>query len=49
VFPQLHVNLVFVTKYRRKIFDAEALNGLKLVFDKVCQDFEAQRIEMYGE
>jgi len=46
---QLYVNLVFVTKYRKKIFDADALHRLKLVFDKVCQDFQAQLIEMNGQ
>ena len=46
---QLHVHLVFVTKYRKKTFDADALHRLELVFDKVCQDFEAQRIEMHGQ
>ena len=46
---QLHVHLVFVTKYREKIFDADALNRLKTVFDKVCRDFKAQLAEMNGE
>ena len=46
---QLHVHLVFVTKYRTKIFDADALNRLKTIFEKVCRDFEAQLVEMNGE
>ena len=46
---QLHVHLVFLTKYRNKIFDADALNRLKTIFDKVCRDFEAQLVEMHGE
>ena len=46
---QLHVHLVFVTKYRKKTFDADALHRLELVFDKVCQDFQAQLIEMNGQ
>ena len=46
---QLHVHLVFVTKYRNKIFDADALNRLKTIFEKVCRDFEGQLAEMHGE
>ena len=46
---QVHVHLVFVTKYRTNIFDAEALNRLKTMFDKVCRDFEARLVEMHGE
>ena len=44
----LHVHLVFVTKYRRKIFDAKAINILKTIFEKVCQDFDARLIEIDG-
>jgi len=40
--------LVFVTKYRRKVFDGGALQRLKAVFEKVCADFEAQLVEMNG-
>jgi putative transposase len=46
---QLHVHLVFVTKYRKKIFDADALRRLRVCFEKVCTDFEAQLVEMNGE
>ncbi|MFH7321411.1 IS200/IS605 family transposase [Desulfurivibrio sp. D14AmB] len=45
----LHVHLVFVTKYRRKVLDAKALGILKESFTKVCSDFEAELIEMNGE
>jgi putative transposase len=45
----LHVHLVFVTKYRRKVFDAGAIQRLKVMFEKVCTDFEAQLVEMNGE
>ena len=44
----LHVHLVFVTKYRRKVFDG-ALQRLKVMFEKVCADFEAQLVERNGE
>lgn len=45
----LHVHLVFVTKYRRKVFAGRHLDTLKEVFSKICQDFEATLIEMDGE
>ena len=45
----LHVHLVFVTKYRRKVFDGGAIQRLKVMFEKVCTDFEAQPVEMNGE
>jgi putative transposase len=44
----LHVHLVFVTKYRRKVFDGCAIRRLKVVFEKICTDFEAQLVEMNG-
>ena len=45
----LHVHLVFVTKYRRKVFTQDILSNLKILFDQVCQDFEAQLVEFNGE
>ena len=45
----LHVHLVFVTKYRRGVFDAAALARLREMFAKVCADFEATLAEMDGE
>ena len=46
---QLHVHLVFVTKYRYRVFDGNALERLRAIFSKVCLDFEAQLVEMDGE
>lgn len=46
---KLHVHLVFVTKYRKKIFDADAIHRLRTIFTKVCGDFEAQLVEINGE
>jgi putative transposase len=46
---KMHVHLVFVTKYRRGVFDGDAINRLRTIFAKVCADFEAQLIEMDGE
>jgi len=45
----MHVHLVFVAKYRRKIFDGNAIERLRRIFAKVCGDFGAQLIEMDGE
>jgi putative transposase len=43
------VHLVFVTKYRKKIFNQDAINRLKVIFTKVCTDFESQLVEVNGE
>jgi len=45
----MHVHLVFVAKYRRRVFDGDAINRLRTIFTKVCADFEAHLIEMDGE
>ena len=45
----MHVHLVFVAKYRRKVFDAAAIDRLRELFAKVCADFESQLVEMDGE
>ena len=45
----LHVHLVFVAKYRRKVFTKEVLGDLREIFTDVCSDFEATLVEMDGE
>lgn len=45
----LHIHLVFVTKYRRNVFTKEILEDLKLIFHDICVDFEAHLIEFDGE
>ena len=45
----LHVRLVFVTKYRRKVFTARIINELKTIFETVCLQFNAELIEFDGE
>jgi len=45
----LHVHLVFVTKYCRKVFTPAALDDLRTIFASVCADFESELIEMQGE
>ena len=45
----LHVHLVFVTKYRRKVFTKGMLDFMGTIFDDICQGFEAKLIEFDGE
>ncbi len=45
----MHVHLVFVTKYRRQIFDCDATEKLRTYFSNVCADFEAELVKMDGE
>jgi putative transposase len=44
----LHVHLVFVTKYRRCIFTPELLKELEAILAAVCKQFEAELIEFNG-
>jgi len=45
----LHVHLVFVTKYRKKVFNKTILNDLEIFFSVVCFDFESELVEFDGE
>lgn len=45
----MHVHLVFVTKYRRKVFTKRVLIALKEIFIDVCADFGATLVECDGE
>ncbi|MBG3057223.1 IS200/IS605 family transposase [Proteus mirabilis] len=45
----IHVHLVFVTKYRRKIFDQDAIEKWRGYFASVCADFDVELVEMDGE
>lgn len=45
----MHVHLIFVTKYRRRIFDGDAIERLAKHFARVAGDFGATLIEMNGE
>lgn len=49
VVYNLHVNLVFVAKYRRKVFTKEILDDMQGIFEEVCSKFEAQLVEFDGE
>ena len=46
---KLHVHWVFVAKYRRRVFDAQAIDLLRGIFDNVCSDAHATRVQMDGE
>ena len=45
----LHVRLVFVTKYRRKVFIAQVISELSTIFAAFCLQFNAGLIEFDGE
>ena len=45
----MHVHLVFVTKYRRKIFSKDHLNTMKEIFTYICEKFDAELVEFDGE
>ncbi len=45
----LHVDLVFVAKYRRLVFTKEILEDLRTIFSDVCQDFEATLKDFDGD
>ena len=46
---KMHVHLVFVAKYRRRVLDGDAIRRLRMIFAKVCADFEAELAEFDGE
>jgi putative transposase len=45
----LHVHLVFVTKYRRRVFTKASIDDLREIFEDVCESLEAQLVEFDGE
>ena len=45
----LHAHLVFVTKYRKRVFNSQALDILKEVMQKVCEDFGVELAAFEGE
>ena len=49
VVSALHVHLVFVTKYRRGVLDADMLASCEDAMRKVCGDFGAELREFNGE
>ena len=45
----MHAHLVFVTKYRRNVFNKKSLNILAIIFEEVCSKFETTLVEFEGE
>src|SRR5208337_1370680 len=45
----LHVHLVFITKYRKKIFQKIHIDAMRTIFSDTCRDFEAELVEIDGE
>lgn len=46
---KLHAHLVFVTKYRFNVLEGYMYPTLKMLFEKVCGDFDAELVEFNGE
>jgi putative transposase len=45
----LHAHLVFVTKYRHKVFTDAHLTRMEEIMRAVCEDFECELVEFNGE
>lgn len=45
----MHVHLVFVTKYRHRVFGDRHLRRMEEIMRAVCGDFEAELVEFNGE
>lgn len=45
----LHAHIVFVTKYRGKVFTSEHLAKMEEIFSNICHMFEAELVEFNGE
>ena len=45
----MHAHLVFVTKYRKKVFKKAHLDAMRSIFDSVCDEFESTLVEFNGD
>ncbi|UXY27848.1 IS200/IS605 family transposase [Streptomyces sp. HUAS TT20] len=45
----LHAHLVFMTKYRHKVFNDAHLTRMEEIMRAVCADFECELVEFNGE
>lgn len=45
----LHAHLVFVTRYRHRVFTAIHLERMEQIMRAVCTDFECELVEFNGE
>jgi putative transposase len=41
----MHLDLVFVTRYRRNVFTKQHLEAMQAILANVCKDFEAGLVE----
>ena len=45
----MHVHLVFVTKYRKRVFDSKILTEMEQIFKDICNISESKLVEFEGE
>lgn len=45
----LHAHIVFVTKYRRRVINADILQKLHSIFNRLCTAKECELVEFSGE
>jgi len=45
----MHVHLVFVTKYRKRVFDSKILDEMEKIFEDICHIVESKLVEFDGE
>ncbi|OUS90046.1 IS200/IS605 family transposase [Rhodococcus sp. NCIMB 12038] len=45
----LHAHLVFVTKYRHRVFSDKHLSRMEEIMRAVCEDFECELVEFNGD
>lgn len=45
----LHAHVVFVTKYRREVIDADILQELRSILNRLCAAKECELVEFSGE
>ena len=48
VIHSLHLHLVFVTRYRKKVLSELMMEMLKYHFERVCQDFDCKLMQTNG-
>ena len=46
---KINLHIVFVTKYRKKVINADILKRLEDIFSKLCQNQKSELIEFGGE
>ena len=46
---KINLHIVFATKYRRKVINAQMLERMKEIFSRLCQNQKSELIEFGGE